>query len=49
MKITFNKNSQTPEVHNLGFLQTITMVAMIISGIAFWIVATVVLFDPIYK
>jgi len=49
MKIIFNVDSDYAEVHKFSFLQTTAMAAMVISGIAFWIMATVMLLDPIYK
>jgi hypothetical protein len=49
MNITFNIDSQYAEVHKFSFLQTTALAAMIISGIAFWIAAAVVLLDPIYQ
>jgi len=49
MKIIFNVDSDYAEVHKFSFLQTTAMAAMVISGVAFWIMATVMLFDPIYK
>ena len=49
MKITFNVDRELPEVHKLNFLQASALAAMVISGIAFWIIATIMLLDPIYR
>lgn len=49
MKITFNVNKERFEEHTFNFLESTAMTAMVISGIAFWIIATVVLLDPIYR
>jgi len=49
MKITFNVNKERFEEHTFNFLESTALAAMIISGVAFWIIATVVLLDPIYR
>jgi len=49
MKIIFNADSQYAEVHKFSFLQATAIIAMIISGIAYWIITAVVLFDPSYQ
>lgn len=49
MKIIFNVDSQYAEVHKFSFLQATALVAMITSGIAYWIITAVVLFDPTYR
>jgi len=49
MKIIFNIDKERFEEHTFSFLETTTMAAMVISGIAFWVIATVVLLDPIYR
>lgn len=49
MKITFNVNKERFEEHTFNFLESTALAAMVISGVAFWIIATVMLLDPIYR
>ena len=49
MKIIFNVDKERFEEHTFNFLESTTMAAMVISGITFWIIATVMLLDPIYR
>lgn len=49
MKITFNVNKERFEEHTFSFLESTALAAMVISGVSFWIVATIMLLDPIYR
>ena len=49
MKIIFNIDKDRFEVHKFNFLESTILVASIIGGISFWIIAAVMLFDPSYQ
>jgi hypothetical protein len=49
MKITFNIDKKRFEEHTFSFLESSILVASFISGVSFWIIAAVMLFDPSYR
>ena len=49
MKIIFNANESFAETHNLGFATTCLLFASFISGVSYWIIAAVMLFDSSYR
>jgi hypothetical protein len=49
MKIIFNIDKERFEVHKFNFLESSILFASFISGVSFWIIAAVMLFDPSYR
>lgn len=49
MKIIFNVDKERFEEHTFNFAESTILVASIIGGISFWIIAAVMLFDPSYQ
>ena len=49
MKITFNIGTAWAEEHTFAFGPTTFFLGSIVSGISFWIMAAVMLFDPSYQ
>ena len=49
MKITFNIDKKRFEEHTFNFLESSILFASFISGVSFWIIAAVMLFDPSYQ
>jgi hypothetical protein len=49
MKIIFNIDKERFEVHTFNFLESSILFASLISGVSFWIIAAVMLFDPSYR
>ena len=49
MKIIFNANESFAETHDLGFATTCLIFASLMSGVSYWIIAAVMLFDPSYS
>ena len=49
MKITFNIDKERFEEHTFNFLESSILVASFISGVSFWIIAAVMLFDPSFR
>lgn len=49
MKIIFNIDKERFEVHKFNFVESSLLVASIIGGISFWIIALTMLFDPSYS
>lgn len=49
MRITFNINTGSPEVHEIGFLKATMLLTSMIAGICFWVMTAIVLFDPTYR
>lgn len=49
VKITFNTNESFAQVHDLGLTKTMLLVLSLYGGIAFWVIAGVMLFDSSYR
>jgi hypothetical protein len=49
MKITFNIDKERFEEHTFNLAESTILFASFISGISFWIIAAVMLFDPSYQ
>lgn len=49
MKITFNIDKERFEEHTFNLAETAILVASFYGGIAFWIMAAVMLFDSSYR
>jgi|APGre2960657404_1045060.scaffolds.fasta_scaffold111023_4 hypothetical protein len=49
MRIIFNIDKERFEVHTFNFLESSILFASFISGVSFWIIAAVMLFDPSYR
>lgn len=49
MKITFNIDKERFEEHTFSLVESTILVASLYGGIAFWIIAAVMLFDPSYQ
>jgi hypothetical protein len=49
MKIIFNVDKERFEEHTFNFTESSLLIASVISGISFWVIAAMVLFDPSYR
>ena len=49
MKIIFNVDKERFEEHTFNFVESSLLVASIIGGISFWVIAVVMLIDPSYQ
>ena len=49
MKITFNIDKERFEEHTFNLAETTILVASFYGGIAFWIIALTMIFDPSYQ
>ena len=49
MKITFNIDKERFEEHTFNLAETTLLVASLYGGIAFWVIAAIMLFDPSYR
>jgi uncharacterized membrane protein YsdA (DUF1294 family) len=49
MKITFNIDKKRFEEHTFNLAESTILVASFYGGIAFWVIAAVMLFDPSYR
>ena len=49
MKITFNVDKERFEEHTFNLAESILLVASLYGGIAFWIIAAVMILDPSYR
>jgi uncharacterized membrane protein YsdA (DUF1294 family) len=49
MKITFNIDKERFEEHTFNLAESTILVASFYGGIAFWVIAAVMLFDSSYR